>query len=243
MKKTSDSENGAPAGADGDSGAPRDALGGETGARPGSDDMSQSDGGGDGDGGDLELEVELEAPEPTPEQRIAELEAKNKDSYDRYVRAVAELDNVRKRGRKDMDEARVDARSRVLREMLPVVDNLERALAHAESTGNSGQDGGLVEGIRLVLRQFAQAFERCGVTPVAAEPGVPFDPTEHEAVSQAETADAPPGSVATVLQTGYRIGDRLLRPALVVVAKAPAAQPDGSAAGESAGPNGRDPDA
>lgn len=242
MTKSSDSGNGAPEGADGGARRPGgDGPVDASGAKEGSGDMTQS--GGDDGSGELEVEVELEAPEPTPEERIAELEAKNKETYDRYVRSVAELENVRKRNRKDMEDARADARARVLREMLPVVDNLERAVAHAESAGgDSGQDGGLLEGIRLVLRQFAQAFERCGVTPVAAEPGVPFDPNEQEAVSQAETSEVPPGSVASVLQTGYRIGDRLLRPALVVVAKAPAAAAQ-DGAGESAGPNGRDPDA
>ncbi len=185
-----------------------------------------------------DIEIEVEPPQPTAEQRIAELEGKVKETHDRYLRSVAELDNVRKRARKDMDEARVDAQSRVLREMLPVIDNLERAVAHAAQTGDGAS--GVLEGIRLVLRQFAQALERCNVHAVAAK-GLPFDPTQHEAVSQIETADAPAGSVVEVMQTGYRIGERLLRPALVVVAKAPARTPDSD--DEPAGPNGRDPSA
>ena len=181
------------------------------------------------------IEIEVEPPEPGPEERIAELEAKLKESHDKYIRSVAELDNVRKRARRDMDEARVDAQSRVLREMLPVIDNLERAVAHAAQSGDGAS--GLLEGIRLVLRQFAQALERCNVHPVEAR-GLPFDPNQHEAVSQIVTAEAPAGSVVEVMQTGYRIGERLLRPALVVVAKAPPA-----AESEPAGPNGRDPSA
>jgi molecular chaperone GrpE len=185
---------------------------------------------GEPGGDEIAIEVEVEPPAPTPEQRIAELEAKVKDSHDKHLRAAAELDNVRKRGRKEAEEARLEAQSRVLREMLPVVDNLERAVAHAVQAGDGAT--GVVEGLRLVLRQFAQAFERCNVHPVEAK-GQPFDPNQHEAVSQVETADAPAGSVVEVLQTGYRIGERLLRPALVVVAKAPPDAP--------AGPNGRDP--
>ena len=181
---------------------------------------------------DIAIEVEVEPPPPSPEQRISELEAKVKESHDRYLRSVAELDNARKRARKDMEEARIDAQSRVLREMLPVIDNLERAVAHASQSGDGAS--GVMEGIQLVLRQFAQALERCNVHPVAAR-GLPFDPTQHEAVSQMVTADAPAGSVVEVMQTGYRIGERLLRPALVVVAKAPPEPP--------AGPNGRDPTA
>jgi molecular chaperone GrpE len=142
---------------------------------------------------------------------------------------VAELDNVRKRSRKEIEDARVDAQSRALREMLPVIDNLERAVAHAETGGDGA---GILEGVRLVLRQFLQALERLHVHPIAAE-GKTFDPAEHEAVSQAETADAPAGTVVEVLQTGYKIGDRLLRPAMVVVARPPAEKP--------AGPNGRGP--
>ncbi len=178
------------------------------------------------------IEIEVEPPEPTPEERIAELEGKVKDTHDKYIRSVAELDNVRKRARKDIEEARVDAQSRVLREMLPVIDNLERAVAHASQSGDGAS--GLVEGIQLVLRQFAQALERCNVHVVAAK-GLPFDPNQHEAVSQVVTGDAPAGSVVDVMQSGYRIGERLLRPALVVVAKAPPEPP--------AGPNGRDPTA
>lgn len=178
------------------------------------------------------IEIEVEPPEPGPEQRIAELEARVKETHDKYLRSVAELDNVRKRARKDQEEARVDAQSRVLREMLPVIDNLERAVAHAAQSGDGAS--GVLEGIRLVLRQFAQALERCNVHVVEAR-GLPFDPNQHEAVSQVVTADAPPGSVVEVMQTGYRIGERLLRPALVVVAKAPPEEP--------AGPNGRDPGA
>ncbi len=212
---------------------------------------ARSDQDGDGED-DLALEVEVEPPEKSAAETIAELEAKQKDTYDRYVRSVAELDNYRKRTRKEIDDARTDAQSRVLREMLPVIDNLERALSAAGAA--EATDGhGIIDGVRLVFRQFAQALERCNVTPVVAK-GAPFDPTQHEAVSQIETAETPPGSVVDVLQTGYRIGDRLLRPALVVVAKAPsagaagergngAADADGDDGGEPAGPNGHDPDA
>jgi molecular chaperone GrpE len=177
---------------------------------------------------ELALEVEVEPPPPSPEERIAELEAKLRESHDKYLRSVAETDNVRKRARRDVEDGRADAQGRVLREMLPVIDNLERAVAHADDSGNGAS--GILEGIMLVLRQFTQALERCNVHPVEAH-GRPFDPTEHEAVSQAETDQAAPGSVVEVLQTGYKIGERLLRPALVVVARAPVEQP--------AGPNGR----
>jgi molecular chaperone GrpE len=167
-----------------------------------------------------------EADAPTgPEARVAELEREKAaaekekvDLYERLLRSAADLDNFRKRSRKDVEEARADARSRVLKEMLPVIDNLDRAVTHAEATG--GDTSAILDGIKLVLRQFGQAFERCEVTAVEAE-GKPFDPNLHEAISQQPSADVPPGTVLQVLQRGYQIGGRLLRPALVVVAQAP----------------------
>lgn len=158
-----------------------------------------------------------------PGSRIGELQAalaraeqEKKDNWDKYLRAVADLENFRKRGKRDLDDARAEARTRVLKEMLPVVDNLERAVEHAEKQGDAA--AAIIDGVRLVLRQFLSAFEKVDVTPVDAA-GQPFDPNVHEAISQLETDDAPPGTVVQVLQRGYRLGDRLLRPALVVVAK------------------------
>ena len=104
--------------------------------------------------------------------------------------------------------------------MLPVVDNLERAIEHAVSSAEGGSPGPIVDGVQLVLRQFATAFERLEVTPIEAM-GQPFDPNLHEAISQLES-DQPPGTIIQVLQRGYRSADRLLRPTLVVVAKAKA---------------------
>jgi molecular chaperone GrpE len=182
-------------------------------------------------GGDLNIGVEVDASE-VPGARIAQLEAavgklevEKKENFDKYLRAVADLENYRKRNKRDLDDARAEAKTKVLKEMLPVVDNLERAVEHAEK---SQDPGAVVDGIRLVLRQFLTAFERVDVTPVDAA-NQPFDPNLHEAISQQETDEFPPGTVVTVLQRGYRLGDRLLRPALVVVAKAKPA-PEGASA-------------
>ena len=103
--------------------------------------------------------------------------------------------------------------------MLPVVDNLERAIEHATTTGEKNP---IVDGVQLVLRQFTTAFERLEVTQIEAI-GKPFDPNLHEAISQLES-DAPPGSIVQELQRGYKSGERLLRPTLVVVAKPKAEQ-------------------
>jgi molecular chaperone GrpE len=167
------------------------------------------------DGAVIPVEVELPASGAELEAKIAGLEKDKRDNWDRYLRAAADLENLRKRQRREVEEAKLEAKARVLKEMLPVVDNLERAIEHATTQAGSNP---IVEGVQLVLRQFLTAFERLEVTPVEAA-GQPFDPNLHEAISQLDS-DAAPGTVVQVLQRGYRSGDRLLRPALVVVAKA-----------------------
>jgi len=175
------------------------------------------------------IPVEVDAPDvPTvPEEvipdRVSELEAKlaaaekeKKDNWDRYLRGAADLENLRKRQKREAEDAKFETKGKVLKEMLPVVDNLERAIEHAVQS--SEEKNPIVEGVQLVLRQFTTAFERLDVTPVEAM-GQPFDPNLHEAISQQES-DQAPGTVVQVLQRGYKIGDRLLRPTLVVVAKA-----------------------
>lgn len=186
-----------------------------------SGDVKQDDG-----AAESEIPVEVEAPPVAVVDPVAELETKlaaaekdKKDNYDKYLRAVADLENLRKRQRRETDDAKLEAKQKVLKEMLPVVDNLERAIEHA-AAGAGGEASPIVEGVRLVLRQFTTAFERLEVTAVEAE-GHPFDPNVHEAISQLES-DKPAGTVVQVLQRGYKSGDRLLRPALVVVAKAKA---------------------
>jgi molecular chaperone GrpE len=171
-----------------------------------------------------DIPVEVEAPAAA--DPLAELKAKldaaekeAKDNKDRWLRAAADLENTRKRTKREIDDAKFEAKNKVLKEMLPVVDNLERAIEHAGGGAEVEQTlRPIVEGVQLVLRQFSTAFERLEVTPVEAM-GQPFDPNLHEAISQQES-DQPPGTVVQVLQRGYRAGDRLLRPALVVVAKA-----------------------
>ena len=176
-----------------------------------------------------EIPVEVEAPEKPAEDPVAELKTKldaaekeAKDNKDRWLRAAADLENTRKRTKREIEDAKFEAKNKVLKEMLPVVDNLERAIEHA---GGPGEKNPIVEGVQLVLRQFQTAFERLEVTAVEAM-GQPFDPNLHEAISQQES-DEPPGTIVQVLQRGYRAGDRLLRPALVVVAKAKPAAPEG----------------
>jgi len=177
---------------------------------------------GPGDPPDIPVIVEGDPPggsapaAPDFEAQLAVAEKEKKENWDKYVRAVADLENSRKRQRRELEDARADTKIRVLKEMLPVVDNLERAIEHAAQTQDPGA---IVDGLKLVVRQFMHAFERLEVTPIDAD-NQPFDPNLHEAISQLETDTHAPGTVVSVLQRGYKAGDRLLRPAMVVVAKA-----------------------
>ena len=169
------------------------------------------------------IEVEVVPPESDAdkvEAKIAALEKEKKENWDRYLRAAADLENSRKRQKRELEDAKFEAKAKTLKEMLPVVDNLERAIEHATQQAGTNP---IVEGVQLVLRQFLTAFERLDVQPIEALKQ-PFDPNLHEAISQQESDEAP-GTVVQVLQRGYKSADRLLRPALVVVAKAGQTKP------------------
>jgi molecular chaperone GrpE len=167
--------------------------------------------------GEPEIPVEVVVEEPAVSPTVA-LEKEKKELHERLLRTAADFDNFRKRSRKDIEEARTKGKEDVLKEMLPVIDNLERALGAAETQ----QGGGIVEGVKLVLRQFVAALERFEVKPVTAL-GEAFDPARHEAIAQIPTADQPAGTVVSELQKGYTLGARLLRAAMVAVARAPEA--------------------
>lgn len=163
------------------------------------------------------------APDISPDDRVAALEAEKNETRERMLRIAAEFENYKKRARKEQSDGESKARESVLKDMLEVIDNLERAAAVDEKTGIKG----LKQGVELVLRLFQNKLERYEVRPFEAK-GQPFDPRLHDAISQVPTADAPPGSVLNDVQKGYRIGERLLRPASVVVAAPP---PGGASSG------------
>lgn len=141
--------------------------------------------------------------------------ARADDAQQKLLRAHADMDNARKRMQREADEARKTAAQSLLKDVLPVVDNLDRAVEHA---GNAS--GPLIEGVKMVVRQFLQILEKHGAKPVDAK-GQAFDPHVHEAMSSIVTAEVPPGHVAQVFQRGWTLHDRLVRPALVLVAEAP----------------------
>src|SRR5580765_1415129 len=160
--------------------------------------------------------VAPELPAATPEERFAALAAERDDLKDRMLRIAAEFENWKKRARKEQTDAVSEARERVLKDVLEVVDYLERAVA-MKSGGNGSVDGpALLKGVDLTLRLLKQKLERYEVRPFDAA-GQAFDPRVHEAVSRVEHAEIPSGSVAAELQKGYRVGERLLRPAMVSV--------------------------
>jgi molecular chaperone GrpE len=202
--------------------------------------------GGDGAGERVGGEDEGQnATAATPADQVAALTAERDEMKDRMLRVAAEFENWKRRARKEQDDAENKAREAVLRDMLDVIDNLERAVgafgegspagAGAPKTGAAPpQDtAAVLKGVGLVLRLFQSKLERYQVKSFAAR-GEPFDPRIHEAISKVATADVPPNAVAVELQRGYRIGERLLRPAMVSVATAPAGS-EGKGTGGSEG--------
>ena len=140
-----------------------------------------------------------------------------KDNYDRFVRQVAELENFKRRALRERDEGIRFAKEDFARDILPIVDNLERAVTHAQGGGNGKP---LIEGVELVLKGLLDVLSKHGVEQISAV-GQPFDPGKHEAMVQVETEQHQPNTVVEEYHKGYTVQDRLLRPALVSVAKAP----------------------
>lgn len=156
----------------------------------------------------------VSTPEPTPDP-LAEATAAAAKFKDQALRAMADLDNFRKRARKEVEDARKSGKEDFLKDFLPVFDNLERAMSSAKQATELKP---VVDGLDMIARQFTDTLERAGMKRVSAV-GAMFDPLMHEAISQVETDEHPPGMVITEVQPGYLNGDRLVRAAMVVVAK------------------------
>jgi molecular chaperone GrpE len=158
--------------------------------------------------------ADTEARLADTEARLADTEARLAAAQDQKLRALADLDNLRKRGAVQVERAEADARAQVARQWLPVVDNLERALEHAAADPRT-----IVEGIQAVRQQALGVLASLGF-PRRDDTGATFDPVRHEAVATASDDRVPPGTVVQVVRPGYGEPDRQLRPAQVVVAKA-----------------------
>ncbi len=174
-------------------------------------------------------EVELETPlnvEPEGEvvedeagqlrQELAQVQSEAKVHQEQYLRTLADMENLRKRTQRDKEELAKFANENILREILPVMDNLERAVEHAEQAESCD---GLFEGVQMTLTQFGQLLSKFGVEPVEAI-GQIFDPAFHQAMGQLESEEHPVNTVIQQMQKGYQLNDRLLRPAFVMLAKA-----------------------
>jgi len=161
----------------------------------------------------LETEEE-EAPQGPKNMKEAQAEIDELNS--RLLRLIAEYDNFRKRAQRDKDEARQFANQNLIEKQIPILDNFEMALAAAQAA-----DPAIRDGVQMIYDQFLSVLKEAGVEPIDAV-GEKFDPYFHEAISQQETVEAEEGTVLQQVQRGYQLNDRLVRPARVVVAKAPA---------------------
>jgi molecular chaperone GrpE len=154
-----------------------------------------------------------DAPAASAESDVARLEGERDDWKSRALRAMADLENLKKRTQREREEVALYANQRLVLQLLPILDNLERALGTPEGAG-----AGLREGVDLVARQFRDALAREGVVPIEAV-GQVFDPNLHEAVMQVESEEHAEAVVLEEFQRGYRMSDRVIRPSMVKVAR------------------------
>lgn len=177
---------------------------------------------------DQDKKEEPRTEQPADEETVAiqselallrqQLEAKEqeaKTTYERLLRQAAELENFKKRAIREREESIRFANEALIKDLLPVIDNLERAVAHAQGGGNGKP---LVEGVEMVIRGFLDVLNKYGVTQIDAM-GQPFDPVKHEAMAQVESENHEPNLVIEEHHKGYLLHSRLLRPALVSVSK------------------------
>jgi molecular chaperone GrpE len=168
-----------------------------------------------GEAEELRAETAADAPELQEHDRVGELEAQLEEAKNKALYAAAEVQNVRRRLEGERDQAAAYAATGFARDMLAVRDHLDRALAHVPV----GTDENFVNGIQATLRELDTVFGRHGIVRVESK-GQPLDPNKHQAMIEVPSAEAAPGTIVEEMQAGYMLKDRLLRPALVAVAKA-----------------------
>jgi molecular chaperone GrpE len=179
--------------------------------------------------------VETDARLSELEMLVAQLTKERDQWKEKYLRALADLENSRKRFQREAIELRRYGHEVAVREILPVLDNLERAIESARKT--QGVES-ILEGLEMILRHFYQVLAQLGVHPVPGA-GEPFNPEIHEAVQELEREDLPPGTVVQEVQKGFRIHERLLRPARVIVSRIPSLPSEGEPpSGDSQDPSG-----
>ena len=164
---------------------------------------------------------EMEAEGSDALARIAEVEAERDAFRDKFMRALADAENTRKRADRDRREAENYGGSRLARDLLPVYDNLNRALRAAEE-GDKGVNAALLEGVELTKRELMSVFNKHGIQAVSPEIGDRFDPQNHQAMFEAPVPGTKSGDIIEVMAEGFLLHDRLLRPAQVGVSSTPA---------------------
>lgn len=162
------------------------------------------------------VKIKKSDPLKAMEEKLESLEQEAKENHDRFLRVSAEFENYKKRAAREMSEFKKFANESFVKAILTVVDNLDRAIE--SSNKDEHVNSSVVEGVHMTLKEILKVFEQFGVKPFDAI-GEMFDPNIHQAVAQEETDDYPENSVFKELQKGYMIHDRLLRPAMVIVAK------------------------
>lgn len=157
----------------------------------------------------------------TPVDELTELREKNAQLQDQLLRAMAEMENIRKRGAKERDDATKYGVTNLSKELLAVADNLMRAVESVptELAQESDEIANLVTGVKATQSQLTAAMLKTGIQQIEAKPGTPFNPNFHEVMFEVESPEHVPGAIVQVIETGYMIHDRLLRPARVGVAK------------------------
>jgi molecular chaperone GrpE len=192
-------------------------------AQAGSPDQPEAPAASDKDASAKDKEIEqLNAQLEASMAKGRELMGKIKDEHEKMLRAVADLENYKKRARKELEENQKFGNEKLLKDFLPVIDNIDRALEPA----NSADLQSLRKGVEMIRKLFEDTLGKHGVKPFSSK-GKPFDPNVHEAMSQVETDDMPPNHVYAEVLRGFTLNDRLVRPGLVVVSKAKSeAQPE-----------------
>ncbi|MEM6605239.1 MAG: nucleotide exchange factor GrpE [Pseudomonadota bacterium] len=178
------------------------------------------------DAGDATAETDIDvtadvSEDGSPDSRLNELEELKESlaaAEDRALRATADAQNAKRRAEMDVEKARKFALERFASELLPVVDNLERSREAALAAGDEA--GAITEGVELTLKSFVDVLQKFGIAPIDPA-GEPFDPQMHQAMSMVESPDSEPNTVLDVMQKGYQLNGRLVRPAMVIVSKAP----------------------
>lgn len=177
-------------------------------------------------------------PRPDSAEYKQALTAKTEECQalqDKYLRLAAEFENYKRLAQKEQRDYSRFANESLLKEILPILDNLERAIkASKEASQAGGKGDGLIQGVELTLKQFGEVLSKFGVQPIASV-GQVFDPTRHQAVARVESDKVPSNTVAEEYQKGYLLHERVLRPAMVSVATAPAGREENAAASGSSG--------